>query len=96
MARISGSNCLAVQNETWTGTVNNRSAFFMRSLCHRCVIKLGTTTTWGHGGWTGRSSHSSSSATFIANGGSIQCRAALRSRNSNMLSLVTCVKGSPP
>ena len=96
MATISGSNCPAVQNGTWAGTVNNRSTFFMRSLCHMCIIKRGPTKTWGHWGWARRSSLSSSSATSIADGGSIQSRAALRSRSSNMLSLVTCVKGSPP
>ena len=96
MATISGSNCPAVQNGTWTGMMNKRSAFFMRSLCHMWVIKRGTTKTWGHWGWARQSSHSSSSATSIDDGGSIQSRAALRSRNSNMLSLVTCVKGRPP
>jgi hypothetical protein len=89
MATIRGSYCLEVQKGTWAGTVNNKYAFFLRSLRHRCVIKRGTTKTWGHWGWARRSSHSSSRATSIAAGGNVQSRAALRSRNSNMLSLVT-------
>jgi hypothetical protein len=45
---VSGLNCLAVQKGTWSGKVNNKSAFFIRSLHHRCLIKCGTTKTWGN------------------------------------------------
>jgi hypothetical protein len=96
MATISGSNWLLPQKGTPAGTVNKTSAFFPKSRLHICVIKRGTTNTWGHWGWASLSSHKSSMATSIAVGGGIHSLAAFTSFSSNMLLWLTSSNGKPP
>ena len=90
MATISGSNCGAPQNGTLAGTVKSTSADFPKFLLHMCVIKRGTTKTWGHWGCANLSSHKSSMATSMAAGGSIHSLAAFMPFSSNMLPRVPC------
>ena len=96
MAIISGSNCDDPQNGTPAGTRKSTSADFPKFLLHMCVIKRGTTKTWGHWGCANLSSHKISIATSMAAGGSIQSLAAFVFFSSNMFSGVTSTSGSPP
>ena len=90
------SNWPEVKKGTHAGTVKRRYAFFIRSFVQRWVIKCGMTNIWGHRGGAKRSSYNNSNTTSMAAGGIIHSLAALRSRSSNMLSLVMVHRGDPP
>jgi hypothetical protein len=96
MATVRGLWSRASQKGTPAGILKRISASLPRSLHHRCVIKRGTSYTWGQWGWANQSSVNNSKATSIAAGGSIHSLAACKFFNSNMLSLSTSTSGKPP
>jgi hypothetical protein len=85
MATIRGSNWPDAQKLTPAGTVKSTLASFPTFFLHRCVIKCGTTNTWGHWGWAIRSSQNNSSAVSITAGGTSHSLAASRFLSLNMV-----------